>query len=149
MCPCFLPMCFSIYALSWKRVFLVKCHEKKTLIAKFKFLLISHSVLVKFHKSSGLYCLLKVSPCALDFFYLCVFQFDAPSGKKGVLCKFSIFTNVSFSFCQNLMGLHTYIIYLKFHHVQLFFFFFFIYAKLCYLKRVLNVFFFFFFLLSK
>ena len=43
------------------------------------------------------------------------------------------------SCCQNLMELHNYIVYLKFHHVQLFCF---IYAKLCYWKRVLNVFYF-------
>ena len=55
--------------------------------------------------------------------------------EKGVLCKFSILTNMTFSFCQNLMELHSYIVYLKFHHVQLFF----IHAKLCHWKRVFNV----------
>ena len=74
--------------------------------------------------------------CPCFFFYLCVFKFDALSWKKGVLYKFSILTNISFSFCQNLMELHSYIVYLKFHHVQLFF----ICAKLFYWKRVLNVF---------
>ena len=41
---------------------------------------------------------------------------DALSRKKGVSCKFSI-TNISFSVCQNLMELHSYIVYLKYYHV--------------------------------
>ena len=32
--------------------------------------------------------------------------------KKGVSCKIPIFTNISFSFCQNFMKLHGYIIHL-------------------------------------
>ena len=38
---------FQFDALSWKKGFLVKHHDKKRLNVKFQFLLISHSVLVK------------------------------------------------------------------------------------------------------
>ena len=79
-----------------------------------------------------------LSMCFFFFFFFFFFQFDALSQKKGVWCKFLILTSISFSFCQNLMELYSYIVYLKFYHVQLFF----IYAKLCYWKRVLNVFYF-------
>ena len=40
----------------------------------------------KFHETSWLYCLFKVSPSALVS-YLCVFQFDALLWKKWVSCK--------------------------------------------------------------
>ena len=60
-----------------------------------------------------------VCPCFF-LIYVFFFHFDALSRKKRVLCKFSILTNISFSFGQNLMELHSYIVYLKFHHMQLF-----------------------------
>ena len=41
-------------------------------------------------------------------------------GKRGFLAKFQFFINISFSFGQNFMKLHGYIVYLKFHHVPLF-----------------------------
>ena len=68
-----------------------------------------------------------------------IFSFDALS------CKISILTNISISFCQNFMKLHSYIVHLKFHYVHLFF----ICAKLCYKEGCLlglTLGFFFFFL---
>ena len=70
-------------------------------------------LLSKFHETSRLCCLLKVS--SRDFFFIYVFlQFDALSWENGVSCKIPIFTSISFSFSQNFMILHSYIVYLKF-----------------------------------
>ena len=128
---------FQFDSLSWMKR--VSCK------IPFFFLLISHSILIKISWNFMVILFIKsliMCPC---FFYLSVFQFDALVMEKGGLCKFSFLTNISFRFCQNLMELHGYNVYLKFHHVQLFF----IYAKLYYWKRVLNVFYLGFFFLSK
>ena len=44
-------------------------------------------------------------------FNLSVFQLDTLLWKKGVSCKISIFTIISFSFCQNFMRFYSYIVY--------------------------------------
>ena len=85
--------------------------EKGGLLVKFQFLLISHSVFINI---SWLYCFIKKIHYVPFSYYLCVFQFDALSRKKGVSCKIPIFTNISFGFCQNFMKLHGYIVYKKF-----------------------------------
>ena len=75
----------------------------------------------KFHKTSWLYCLLKVSPYPLAFFmymyafflgvFFSFFFFDALSSEKGVSYKIHFFTNISFNSYQNFMKLHGYIVY--------------------------------------
>ena len=67
--PLFFYVCFffsSLMPCCGKSRFLVKCHEKKRLNAKFQFSVIPHS---KFHKTSWLYCLFNISPYALVFFF--------------------------------------------------------------------------------
>ena len=43
-------------------------------------------------------------------------------GKRDVSCKIAMFTQIYFSFGQNFIKLHGYIVYLKFHHVFLLFY---------------------------
>ena len=99
-----MPLSFFMYMYAFFNLML--CRGKRGFPI---FLLISHSIHIKISWNFMVILFIKsftVCPCV--FFIYVFFKLMLCHRKRGGLCKFSILTNMSFSFCQNLMELHSY-----------------------------------------